>query len=62
MKEDIRLASPDLLSAIRDLFHSLAPRWSVCDDSVDSMGQSTSDPRVQLLAVLALVTSPLYAF
>jgi hypothetical protein len=51
MKEDIRLASPDLLMAVREFFQSLAPEWEVSTVTVDETGASTSDPSIKLSAV-----------
>ena len=51
MKEDIRLASPDLLTAIRKCFESLATPWSVESVNVNEAGTCVSDASVQLLSV-----------
>jgi len=51
MKDDIRLASPDLLMSVCDLFRSLSPEWAVNSTTVDEFGVNSSDPTVKLQAV-----------
>jgi hypothetical protein len=51
MKDDLRLVSGELMSAIRTWFASLGPAWTVESTSVDEEGVSARDARVRLLAV-----------
>ena len=58
MKEDIRLASPDLLEAVRACFQSFQAPWTVESVLVSETGASASDPRVQLLSVRPIARHP----
>ncbi len=54
MKDDIRLASAELLSAIRQWFESLDAGWRVGDATIDEEGAHTADASIRLQAVCAL--------
>jgi hypothetical protein len=51
MKDDLRLVSGELMSAIRAWFAGMGPAWSAETTSVDEEGVCARDARVRLQAV-----------
>jgi hypothetical protein len=51
MKDDLRLVSGELMSAIRAWFVGMGPAWSAETTSVDDEGVCARDARVRLQAV-----------
>ena len=51
MRDDIRLASQELLAAIRGWFESHGSAWAVSEAAVDEDGQHKTDAGIRLQAV-----------
>ena len=51
MKEDLRLVSSELFSAIKKWFVACCPDWRVDISTIDDDGACALDPSVRLLAV-----------
>jgi hypothetical protein len=56
MRDDIRLASQELLAAIRGWFESHGTAWAVSDAAVDEDGQHKTDAGIRLQAVSSMST------